>query len=449
MKHAGHHGCRVRFEGHGLDDERGANLVEYMVIVGCVALLALGGWARFGHAVEEKITAQAACVTSFAGCDGDAAGATPASTSGAEPTEQGETQAPLTYPEQVAQSLQTLGDHYTPIAGDDGTIDEDDLEAALQSADPAVRDAAQFFLDNSSALHALDVGRGEGDVDGHISREDIAGLQEALASGQLETILADTANGEGGRDGEIARDDLQALIDDPGIPPELQAWAVEQLASMPEEHHCGRYDFGCRAGGLAGGAVGWAADTAGGAIDWTADAGSGAVDWAGDTASTAASGAWDWGTETALPFALDYTPLGYQVGGAHAIWDTGAGVVWTFHHPLDAFEGFNHALAHPVETLYVVGAGLVAGVGESPAQGLGYGAWTVGSAFIPTTGAVRTIGYGTDATSAADAGNGAVNGEVPGWVSIIDDLSIGASPLSGPARVVEWIEPTRIWPFGD
>ena len=53
-----------------LHDRRGANLVEYLILVGLVALLALGGYRAFGSSVSAKSEAQAACVADFGGCQG-------------------------------------------------------------------------------------------------------------------------------------------------------------------------------------------------------------------------------------------------------------------------------------------------------------------------------------------------------------------------------------------
>jgi pilus assembly protein Flp/PilA len=43
-------------------DTRGANLVEYIILVGVVALIALAGYKIFGEAVEKKIGDQAGAV---------------------------------------------------------------------------------------------------------------------------------------------------------------------------------------------------------------------------------------------------------------------------------------------------------------------------------------------------------------------------------------------------
>jgi Flp pilus assembly pilin Flp len=49
------------------DDVRGANLVEYLLIVGVVALGATAAAAKFGGAVRGKTTDQASCVQSLDG----------------------------------------------------------------------------------------------------------------------------------------------------------------------------------------------------------------------------------------------------------------------------------------------------------------------------------------------------------------------------------------------
>jgi pilus assembly protein Flp/PilA len=55
-------------------DTRGASLVEYLVVVGLVALFALAGWRSFGQRIDDKAAAQAACVTSLScGSAGNAA----------------------------------------------------------------------------------------------------------------------------------------------------------------------------------------------------------------------------------------------------------------------------------------------------------------------------------------------------------------------------------------
>jgi len=48
-------------------DDRGANLVEYIILVGVVALIALAGYKVFGKAVDTKINEQSAGVNSING----------------------------------------------------------------------------------------------------------------------------------------------------------------------------------------------------------------------------------------------------------------------------------------------------------------------------------------------------------------------------------------------
>jgi len=50
-----------------LKDTRGANLVEYIVLVGVVALIALAGYKFFGAKVTEKINEQGNSVGSING----------------------------------------------------------------------------------------------------------------------------------------------------------------------------------------------------------------------------------------------------------------------------------------------------------------------------------------------------------------------------------------------
>ena len=48
---------------HLLRDTRGANMVEYIILVGLVALIALVGFDQFGRNAKEKITNQATSVS--------------------------------------------------------------------------------------------------------------------------------------------------------------------------------------------------------------------------------------------------------------------------------------------------------------------------------------------------------------------------------------------------
>jgi len=46
-------------------DTRGANLVEYIILVGVIALIALAGFKIFGSTVSQKINTQAGQVNSL------------------------------------------------------------------------------------------------------------------------------------------------------------------------------------------------------------------------------------------------------------------------------------------------------------------------------------------------------------------------------------------------
>ena len=56
-----------------LHDTRGATLVEYIILLGLVAIVAIAGLRTFGKKVDAKVQAQADCVTSLA-CSGEGAG---------------------------------------------------------------------------------------------------------------------------------------------------------------------------------------------------------------------------------------------------------------------------------------------------------------------------------------------------------------------------------------
>jgi Flp pilus assembly pilin Flp len=243
-------------------DARGATLVEYIMLVGLVAMVVLAGFRAFGGTVDGKVERQAACVATLGGeCAGQDQGAyDPALPAGTPATAPAPVSEAAAYEQRLRDSLATLDTHFDEIAGDDDRIDEDDLQDARSSSDPDVRDAAAFLLESSSARHALDVGAGRGDVDGDISLDDVRGLSDTLDDASVASLLADTANGEGGRDGDISRDDLAALAADPGAPPETRAWAEARLAEMPEDEGCGGWtSFSCHIGNAGS----WAYDTTG------------------------------------------------------------------------------------------------------------------------------------------------------------------------------------------
>ena len=57
----------VRNQSNLLKDTQGANLVEYIILVGVIALIAIAGFKIFGSAVEAKIDEQAGSVGSING----------------------------------------------------------------------------------------------------------------------------------------------------------------------------------------------------------------------------------------------------------------------------------------------------------------------------------------------------------------------------------------------
>ena len=45
-----------------IEDTRGANLVEYIILVGVIALIAIAGFKMFGQKVTDKVNEQAGSV---------------------------------------------------------------------------------------------------------------------------------------------------------------------------------------------------------------------------------------------------------------------------------------------------------------------------------------------------------------------------------------------------
>ena len=48
-------------------DQRGANLVEYIILVGVIALIAIAGFKTFGGKVQDKVNEQAGSVSGING----------------------------------------------------------------------------------------------------------------------------------------------------------------------------------------------------------------------------------------------------------------------------------------------------------------------------------------------------------------------------------------------
>lgn len=59
---AGRHSTQATRTARLLRDQRGASLIEYVLLVGVVALLAVAGFKIFGKAVNDKISDQAKAV---------------------------------------------------------------------------------------------------------------------------------------------------------------------------------------------------------------------------------------------------------------------------------------------------------------------------------------------------------------------------------------------------
>ena len=51
-------------------DRRGANMVEYIILVGIVALFAIGAFKMFGGKVVERVKTQSATVGNINGAEG-------------------------------------------------------------------------------------------------------------------------------------------------------------------------------------------------------------------------------------------------------------------------------------------------------------------------------------------------------------------------------------------
>lgn len=108
----------------------------------------------------------------------------------------------------------------------DGRVSEADLRAVADNSDGAFtaeqQQAAQVLVDSQTYRSFVDVGAGNGNVDGTIGRDDVTRAMETIASGTYLDELLDTANGRGGRDGNIANADVQAALSDPAVPQEMK-----------------------------------------------------------------------------------------------------------------------------------------------------------------------------------------------------------------------------------
>lgn len=108
----------------------------------------------------------------------------------------------------------------------DDKVSERDLRVVAENADDKFtaeqQEAAQVLLDSPTYRNFLDVGAGDGKVDGIIGREDVDAAVATIASGSYLDELFDTAAGLGGRDGYIGGADVRAVLADPGLPQEMK-----------------------------------------------------------------------------------------------------------------------------------------------------------------------------------------------------------------------------------
>lgn len=146
-------------------------------------------------------------------------------------------------------TTRAVADNFALFSGGDDHVTREDLEkmrdGRVAGSTAEMREQARFILESPAYMNALDVGAGKGDVDGKISREDLEGATERLAtqdwsgptigvSGAIDSeaeartvlerygFLSDTAGGKGGANGHISNDDVRALLADPNIPDDLR-----------------------------------------------------------------------------------------------------------------------------------------------------------------------------------------------------------------------------------
>ncbi len=160
-------------------------------------------------------------------------------------------------PSELNVSTRTLLDNFETFdtaagqgGGQDGIIGRPDLEAVAgdELADPALRKAARFMLNNPALRNAVDSANGTGYDDrfnreelekslatfaGHEDVSDHAPMDERRTASVLSKwvrVLDGAAGGE--VDGRFGRDDLQAVWDSPDASPELRRAAFEVLHSQ-------------------------------------------------------------------------------------------------------------------------------------------------------------------------------------------------------------------------
>jgi Flp pilus assembly pilin Flp len=212
-------------------DTRGATGAEYALALALVTVVGAGAWTSLGNSVEVKVDCAARAITGSASSGPCVAGAVVVpSPDGTSPAAVQEPIGnPSSFEDELHQALEVARRDFEALAGDDGRITRESLEAALTNDDPAVRETAQFLLDHPAAFSALDVGAGRGDVDGEISQDDFAGFQERASEESTFEILADTGAGRGDQDGKISKDDLEAIASDETLPIEIRQEAATRL----------------------------------------------------------------------------------------------------------------------------------------------------------------------------------------------------------------------------
>jgi len=311
--------------GSLIGDRAGASTVEQVIVIALVALGALGAFAALGDGVEEQVTCAAGAIggagspcapaaSSVAGgvphaarpIDHDGARARdarggPRDGAGDRSAEAGAATGALSdemagYQRDLDDAVRAIEADFEAFSGGDDRITTSDLERDRSSDDPDVSAAAATLLDDPAASNALDVGSGRGEVDGEISRADVAGFAWTMQEGDLVEALADTASGRGGRDHRVSRDDLLALASNEHVPDDIRLSAHARASTMPEDDGCGNV-FCSAWNGLTD------------AADWAWDATDDLRDGAGDAMSWAAGLGqrmmWMQGIPLALPSQWD------------------------------------------------------------------------------------------------------------------------------------------------
>lgn len=131
-------------------------------------------------------------------------------------------------------SLETLSQNYetvrqqTSFCGIQADhISRDDLKATANASSAELPEtlskAANSLLSSQAFLNLVDAAGG--DLDGKLSRQDLASAQALLEEGHFLDELLDTASlkGSGERDGKISWTDLRTVIADPSVPQAIKS----------------------------------------------------------------------------------------------------------------------------------------------------------------------------------------------------------------------------------